>query len=75
MLTTALTLTALNHSSSAAGMAELTDMDAMALAQLLKRLSWAEMRACAVNDAEAYEIRDGVGKLQRMLAEAGYAPR
>lgn len=72
---TAVTLTAMNHASSQAGLAELTDMDAMALAQLVKRLSWAEIRACAVNDAEAYEIRDSVAKLQRLLAEAGYAPR
>jgi hypothetical protein len=72
---TALTLTAMNAATKKVGMAELTGMDAMALAQLVKRLSWAEMRACAVSDAEAYEIRDSVGKLQRMLAEAGYAPR
>jgi hypothetical protein len=72
---TAVTLTALNATSKAPGLVELTDMDAMALAQLLKRLSWAELRACAVNDAEAYEIRDGVAKLQRLFAEVGYAPR
>jgi hypothetical protein len=75
MSDTAVILTALNNRTKAAGLSELTDMDAMALAQLVKRLSWAELRACAVNDAEAYEIRDGVAKLQRLLAEAGYAPR
>jgi len=45
------------------------------LAQLFKRLSWAEIRACSVNDAEAYEIRDAVAKGQRLLAEAGVNPR
>ncbi|WP_443256049.1 DUF7706 family protein, partial [Xenorhabdus sp. IM139775] len=36
----------------------------MALAQLVKRLSWAEIRACAVNDNEAWLIKDAIGRLQ-----------
>jgi hypothetical protein len=47
----------------------------LALAQFVKRLTWADMRGCAVDDAEAYEIRAAVGKLQNALALAGYAPR
>ncbi len=37
--------------------------EALALAQLVKRLNWAEIRACAVNDEEAYQIKDTLGKL------------
>ncbi|WEE80223.1 hypothetical protein LZ683_13140 [Comamonas testosteroni] len=53
----------------------LTHTDATALAQLVKRLSWSELRAYAVSDDEAYEIKYAVHKLQNALAEVGYAPR
>lgn len=59
----------------ATGLAELSEAETWALAQLLKRLSWSELRACAVSEAEAYEARDAVAKLQRAMAEAGIAPR
>lgn len=76
MPNTALVLTAKNTKhADLIGLAELDGTQAMALAQLVKRLSWAELRACAISDAEAYDIRDGVAKLQHMLADAGYAPR
>jgi hypothetical protein len=55
--------------------AQLSDEEALALAQLLKRLTWSDMRSCAVDDAETYTIRDAVGKLQDALGRAGYAPR
>jgi len=48
---------------------------ALALAQFVKRVTWKEMRECAVDDAEAYEIRTAIDTLQRALAEADYAPR
>ncbi|HBM2881081.1 TPA: hypothetical protein LVL09_004903 [Klebsiella oxytoca] len=54
---------------------QLTDEEAMALAQLVKRLTWTDMRGCAVDDSEAYVISDAVAKLQKSLAEAGFAPR
>lgn len=57
------------------GYDELTDAQTLALAQFVKRLTWSDMRGCAVDDDEAYEIRDAVGKLQNALARAGYAPR
>ncbi|WP_434523977.1 DUF7706 family protein [Photorhabdus asymbiotica] len=38
-------------------------------------LSWAEIRACAVNDDEAWLIKDAIGRLQSALAWHGYAPR
>jgi hypothetical protein len=48
---------------------------ALALAQFTKRVTWKGMRECAVDDAEAYEIRAAIDTLQKALAEAGYAPR
>ncbi len=53
----------------------LSHEEAMALAQLVKRLSWAEIRACAVNDNEAWLIKDAIGRLQSALAWHGYSPR
>ncbi|MCA6222399.1 DUF7706 family protein [Photorhabdus antumapuensis] len=54
---------------------QLTHIEALALAQLVKRLNWAEIRACAVNDEEANQIKDAIGKLWLALAYRGYAPR
>jgi hypothetical protein len=33
------------------------------------------MRACAADEAECYEIRAAIDKVQRALADANYAPR
>jgi len=55
--------------------AQLSHEEAMALAQLVKRLTWSDMRGCAVDDAETYAIRDAVDKLQDALGRAGFAPR
>jgi|BogFormECP03_OM3_1039632.scaffolds.fasta_scaffold90702_1 hypothetical protein len=54
---------------------DLPSSAALALAQFVKRVTWKEMRECAVDDAEAYEIRAAVDTLQKALTEAGYAPR
>jgi len=54
---------------------DLPSSAALALAQFAKRVTWKEMRECAVDDAEAYEIRAAVDTLQKALAEAGYEPR
>lgn len=54
---------------------ELEPDQALALAQFAKRVGWLEMRACAVDDKEAYEIRAAFGVLAKALADAGYAPR
>lgn len=54
---------------------ELDDNEAMALAQFVKRLTWSEMRACAVSDDETYLMKDAISKLQKALSEGGYAPR
>ena len=52
-----------------------SDLQAEALAQLVKRIGWVEIRQNAVDDLEAYEMRDAVYRLQKALGEAGYAPR
>ncbi|PQQ28409.1 hypothetical protein C6H64_14570 [Photorhabdus luminescens] len=54
---------------------QLTHIEALALAQLVKRLNWAEIRACAVNGEEAYQIKDAIGWLQSALAYHGHSPR
>ncbi len=53
----------------------LEDREAWELAQFVKRAGWHHYRSCAVDDDEAYLIRDAVTKLERALNEAGYAPR
>lgn len=54
---------------------ELNDEEALALAQFVKRVTWSEMRANAVDDNEAYEIRTAIEKVREALAQVGYAPR
>ncbi len=54
---------------------ELPPSAALALAQFVKRVTWNEMRDCAVDEAEAYEIRAAIDTLQKALGQAGYAPR
>lgn len=53
----------------------LTESEAMALAQFVKRSGFSDFRANAVDDSEAYLIGDAIVKVQRALAEHGYAPR
>lgn len=54
---------------------QLQDRQALALAQFVKRVTRSDMRACAVDDDEAYVIRDALDRVARVLAEQGYAPR
>ncbi|RAW97495.1 MULTISPECIES: DUF7706 family protein [unclassified Photorhabdus] len=54
---------------------QLTHIEALALAQLAKRLNWSEIRACAVDDTEAWVIKAAIGRLQSALACHGYSPR
>lgn len=54
---------------------DLSDREAYALAQFVKRLSWSGIRECAASNDETYVMRDGIDRLQRALADVGYAPR
>lgn len=55
--------------------AELTDAEAWAFAQFLKRAGWSDYKANAVDDDEARVMLEAGEKLRRALGEAGYAPR
>ena len=54
---------------------DLTDAQALALAQFVKRVRWTEVRQNAVGDDEADFTMDALGALAKALREAGYAPR
>jgi hypothetical protein len=54
---------------------ELTDEQAQALAQYLKRYIWTDVRQSAVDDEEAYLMRDAFNAMQYALTDAGYSPR
>ena len=53
----------------------LTDEKAEALAQLVKRIGWDEIRQNAKTDEEAYAMRDALNTVAHSLADAGYNPR
>ena len=55
--------------------AALEPAQALALAQFVKRVGWQEIRQNAVDNDEAYVMRDALGELAKALREAGYAPR
>ena len=49
--------------------------EALALAQLCKRITFSDLLSCSVDSEEAYTMRDAIEKLQSALAGCGYAPR
>lgn len=54
---------------------ELTEAQAMALAQFVKRVGWREMRDNAVDDDETYLIREAIYCMQSALRDCGFSPR
>jgi hypothetical protein len=54
---------------------ELSDEQAQAYAQFLKRTCFNDYAANAVDKDEAYTMVDAGEKIRKALAEAGYAPR
>lgn len=56
-------------------MLRLPDDEALALAQFCKRICWSDMRGLAIDDDETYVMRSAIDKLQRALADFGFAPR
>lgn len=53
----------------------LSDAEAWAFAQMLKRIGWTEWRVLSQDRAEAEEMRSACSKVQAAFAEAGIAPR
>ena len=54
---------------------ELTDDQALALAQFVKRCGWKEWRENAVDDDEAAMMRQAFDQLSKSLRDGGYSPR
>jgi hypothetical protein len=54
---------------------ELTDEEAYALAQYLKRAIFEDYRKRALNDDDAYIMQGAVAEIRKALAKAGYEPR
>lgn len=54
---------------------ELTEAQALALAQMFKRQTWSCWRELSVDEAEAYEMRAACERVRDALAEKGVAPR
>lgn len=54
---------------------ELSDAQAFAFAQFLKRSTFEDYRARAVSAEEAYAMLAACEAIREALAEAGYAPR
>ncbi|MBW2011201.1 MAG: hypothetical protein JRI32_06030 [Deltaproteobacteria bacterium] len=54
---------------------EMTESEAMALAQFLKRVGFTDFRSNAVSEDEAYTMIDASEKIRKELAEVGFAPR
>jgi hypothetical protein len=54
---------------------ELSEAEAMAYAQFLKRVGWRDYRTNASSESEAYLMKDAGNKIQGALIEQGYAPR
>lgn len=53
----------------------LSKAEAVALAQFLKRIGWNEIRVNALDDSDAYVMRDALRHVQMALVDQGYAPR
>ena len=53
----------------------LDDEEAWVLAQLVKRITWSDIRRCAVDDTEAHVMVDAIAVVRENLADAGIAPR
>lgn len=54
---------------------QLTEEEAWAFAEMLKRIGWTEWRALSVDRAQAELMRAACFKVQRAFADVGVAPR
>lgn len=61
--------------SGQVGLVELSEPHAWALAELCKRITFADCRSNAIDDEEAHQMIAATDKLGEALAKAGYATR
>jgi len=54
---------------------ELSEAQAWALAELCKRIGWADARALSVDEAETHQMIRATDRLAGALREAGFSPR
>ena len=54
---------------------EVSEVEALALAQFVKRVGFSDWRNNAVDDTEAYQMKDAFYKLQEGLADSEFSPR
>lgn len=54
---------------------QLSEPEAWAFAEMLKRIGWSEWRTLSVDRAEAELMRAACSKVQRAFADVGVAPR
>jgi hypothetical protein len=54
---------------------ELNAEQAWALAQLVKRIGWADCRSLAEDEQQTRLMIEATERVRQALAEAGYAPR
>mgnify|MGYP000994321716 FL=1 len=54
---------------------EMTEEQAAAFAQFLKRVGVSDYRNLSVDDDEAYAMQEAGEKIRRALGEVGYTPR
>jgi hypothetical protein len=54
---------------------KLSDEQAWALAEFLKRVGYSDWRSLAVSDEEAWQMRQAADQLRKELTLQGYAPR
>jgi len=57
------------------GVAELSDAQAWALAELCKRITFADCKSNAIDDEEAHQMIAAIDRLAEALAKAGYVTR
>lgn len=53
----------------------LTEAEALALAQFMKRAGWSDWRRNAADDVEAEQIRGACERVRSGLHEVGFSPR
>jgi hypothetical protein len=53
----------------------LAEDEADALAEMAKRICWADIKALSADDQEATAMLDGIRTLRQALAASGFAPR